>query len=448
MRFSRRNFIKSLGAGAGACIAALSTTACSDDDSGPYTNAKPLWAPGQTRDKIVVISDIHLGIEDRYSEARHNRPLLVHFLQCLRNTTDVRELVIGGDFLDEWYLPVWYPAYTDQTAFYEAVVANNRDVFDELNDLIDHGIRVVYVPGNHDLTLEAEVLQRAVPRLIQARDDDAQGLGVYYTGDRDEIVVEHGHRYDVFSAPDTLTNEPLCGNKGNTILPAGYFYARYAATWVLEGKPVVAKNLPTISVAPPRSDVDQFGAYLYHEVLKGVSGRMTPTAAPEENIFYMRINGFNDAYSYLDFYPAQEADGTITAPVLFRHIQRTWDGRQAANNVKVPSTFIEAVSGAVNSDFYHRQAKAQYLEHPDEAVEVVVFGHTHVPMRVVENGKCYLNSGTWIDDNTENGPEKNTQFAGAERTFAVITTGPVTRAAVFSFVQEGDVRDLGNGRAG
>ncbi|WP_186843112.1 hypothetical protein [Acetobacterium fimetarium] len=34
--------------------------------------------------------------------------------------------------------------------------------------------------------------------------------------------------------------------------------------------------------------------------------------------------GVNDAYSYLDFYPAQQADGTISAPVLFKNIQRTW----------------------------------------------------------------------------------------------------------------------------
>ncbi len=62
-------------------------------------------------------------------------------------------------------------------------------------------------------------------------------------------------------------------------------------------------------------------------------------------IFDMHIAGFDDAYTYLDFFPAQQADGTISAPVLFRNIQRTWAERQTINNVKVPNSFLEAVSG-------------------------------------------------------------------------------------------------------
>ena len=195
-----------------------------------------LWEAVDRRDKIVTISDIHLGIEDRYSETVENLPLLIQFLKRLQNTRDVRELVIAGDFLDEWYLPVYYPRYTDQRQFYMDVIANNQDVIDELNNVIDSGIKLVYVIGNHDMTLEADILQEAIPGIVQAV--DAKGLGAYYTGDRNEIVIEHGHRYDVFSAPDTVTNAELAGND-RTIFPAGYFYARYAATWVLEGRPAV-----------------------------------------------------------------------------------------------------------------------------------------------------------------------------------------------------------------
>lgn len=395
-------------------------------------DAAALWDADSTRDKIVVISDLHIGIDDNYAETVKNRPLLIAFLQRLQKTSDVRELVIDGDFLDEWFLPVYYPSYTDVNQFYRDVISNNQSVIDALNNVVDSGIKLVYIPGNHDMTQENDILQEAIPGIVQIR--DAKGLGTYYTGDRSEIAIEHGHRYDVFSAPDTVTNSALCGND-DTIFPAGYFYARYAATWVLEGRPTVAKDLPVVTNVPDKTDEDQYGAYLYYSILKNVSARMTPNEGLDEKIFDMRVHGFDDAYTYLDFYPAQQADGTISAPVLFKNIQRTWAERQKINNVKVPNSFIEAVSGTLDSEYFFEQAKTQYLENPDENVDVVVFGHTHVPIyRDMGNGKYYLNSGTWIDHNTD--------YPDATRTFAVITTGDKTTAVLCGYMEDGLVIDI------
>lgn len=392
----------------------------------------PLWEAGGKRDKIVVVSDIHLGIEDKYTETLKNLPLLIDFLQRVQNTRDVRELVIDGDFLDEWFLPIYYPSYTDQKQFYKGIIDNNQDVFNELNKVIESGVKLVYVPGNHDMTLEADVLQEAIPKLIQAR--DATGLGRYQTGDRNEIVIEHGHRYDVFSAPDTVTNKELCGNQ-DTILPAGYIYARYAATWVLEGRPSVKKDLPVITDVPDKSDTDQYGAYLYYALLKNISERMTPNEDLNEKIFDLHISGFNDAYTYLDFYPAKQADGTISAPVLYKNIQRTWEERQKINGVKVPVSFIEALAGANDWSYYAKQAKAQYLDNPDEKVDVVVFGHTHVPeYHDMSDGKYFLNDGTWIDHNTD--------YPQATRTFAVITTADKDTASLYQYGEDGSVVDI------
>jgi hypothetical protein len=163
---------------------------------------------------------------------------------------------------------------------------------------------------------------------------------------------------------------------------------------------------------------------------------MTPNESLDERIFDMHIAGFDDAYTYLDFYPAQQADGTISAPVLFRNIQRTWAKRQTLNNVKVPNSFIEAVAGTLSSEYYVRQAKAQYLDNPDERVDVVVFGHTHVPeYREMGDGRYYLNDGTWIDHNTD--------YPDANCTFAVITTGDKDTAALYRFTRDGSVVDIG-----
>ncbi len=416
---------------------ALLTTGCSTSAQKTVASApkeaNALWEGGNTRNKIVVISDIHIGIDDSYAETVKNRPMLIDFLQRLQSTSDVRELVIDGDFLDEWFLPVYYPSYKDVNKFYKDVIANNKGVIEELNNVIKSGIKLVYIPGNHDMTQDNAVLQEAIPQIVQIR--DAKGLGTYYTGDRNEIAIEHGHRYDVFSAPDTVTNAELSGSE-DTILPAGYFYARYAATWVLEGRPKVEKNLPVVTNVPDKSNTDQYGAYIYYSILKDISARITPKEGLDEKIFDMHMAGFDDAYTYLDFYPAEQADGTISAPVLFQNIQRTWEERQKINKVKVPNSFSEAVSGTLNWEYFFSQAKAQYLENPDENVDVVVFGHTHAPSyRALDNGKCYINEGTWIDHNVD--------YPEAPRTFAVITTGDKTSAGLYSYGEDGSVLDIG-----
>ena len=399
------------------------------------SDAESLWKADDKQDKIVVISDLHLGIQDEYTETLENRPRLVEFLQRLQNTKDVRELVIAGDFLDEWFLPVSYPSYTDEKQFYKDVIVNNQDVIDELNHVAESGIKLVYVPGNHDMTLAADVLQEAIPKIEQAR--DAEGLGVYRTGERNEVVIEHGHRYDVFSAPDTVTNAELCGNS-DTILPAGYFYARYAATWVLEGRPEVKKDLPVVTKIPEQTDIDQYGAFVYYSLLKNISERMTPNEGLDEKIFDIHIAGFDDQYTYLDFYPAEQADGTISAPVLYRNIQRTWDERQKINNIKVKNSFLEAVSGTTDWGYYFEQAKKQYLDNRNDNAEIVVFGHTHVPMlHDLGEDFYYVNSGTWIDHNTD--------YPDATRTFVVIGLDQKDSAVLYSYEEDGTLRNLGAG---
>ena len=149
----------------------------------------------------------------------------------------------------------------------------------------------------------------------------------------------------------------------------------------------------------------------------------------------MHIGGFDDAYTYLDFYPAQQADGTISAPVLFKNIQRTWEQRQTVNNVKVHNSFLEAVAGAQDWDYYFRQAELQYLQNSEEKVDVVVFGHTHVPdYEKTESGKYFVNDGTWIDHNTD--------YPEISRSFAVITTGEKDTAALYSFGKDYSAMDV------
>ena len=311
------------------------------------TSSNPLWAAGNNPNKIIVISDLHLGINDKISETVINRQHLVNFLKSVQQTKDVRELVIAGDFLDDWFLPLSYPAYSDTQAFYTAVIKNNQSVFDELNKIADKGIKVVYTPGNHDMLLESDAMKKAMPKIIFV---GADGLGTYITGDRQEIAIEHGNRYDIFSAPDTVNNAELTGGEG--ILPPGYFYARIAASWVLQGKPPIVKDLPEVALVPSKTNVDQYGAYVYYNIWNNTLKRFTNIERFDDKVFNLKIGGFNGKYTVEDLYPVVQANGTISAPTLFKNFQRTWDERQEINGVNVNIPFLESAQAAATGDVF------------------------------------------------------------------------------------------------
>ena len=194
----------------------------------------PLWEKESAHEaqRIIVVSDLHLGVDDSFSETVENKDLLAEFLERLV-ISDIDVLVIAGDMLDEWFVPISYEPHNDLGAFFEKVAENNASIVAAFEKIIQSGVVVAYVPGNHDLLLDEETLAKLIPGIVQARDVD--GLGTYRTGMRSEIVIEHGHRYDTFCAPDTLSNKEMTGDYPS-FLPPGYFFTRIASTSVVEGK--------------------------------------------------------------------------------------------------------------------------------------------------------------------------------------------------------------------
>lgn len=392
---------------------------------------QPLWQAGSRRNKIVVVSDLHLGIDDVFAETVHNRELFVEFLQKLQQTTDVRELVIAGDFLDEWFLPLDYGPVNDLEKFFFQVAKNNQSVIDALNDVMNSGIKLVYVIGNHDMNMDEGILGRLLPGIIEIY--DAKGLGRYITGDRGEIVIEHCHRYDPYSAPDRVSNRELCKSDA-TMYPPGYFYARMGTSWVMEHKPKIKKNYPVLKKVPDSTNTDQMGAYVYAKILEGLFNRITEKSGFEDKIFTLNTCGFHGSYSLKDMYPVEQPDGTISAPVLFRNFQRSWDERQEMNDVWVKIPFLEAGAGAVSPKYFYSCAGKQYLDCQDASYDVVVFGHTHVPDFQQKGKKFYVNAGTWVDNNSDYPP--------ATRTFVVVETGAVDNAVLYEYREDGSLNDL------
>jgi len=85
--------------------------------------------------KYYFISDIHLGLQAKEIERKKER-LLVSFLQFCSN--DAAELFIVGDLFDYWF--EYRRVY--QKGFFRTLTA--------LQDLVEKGVKVHYIIGNHD----------------------------------------------------------------------------------------------------------------------------------------------------------------------------------------------------------------------------------------------------------------------------------------------------------
>ncbi|MFA7620354.1 MAG: metallophosphoesterase [Aminobacteriaceae bacterium] len=352
------------------------------------------------RSAIIVISDIHLGMDDRYAEIQENRAPLVDFLRKVRLAPNIKELVVAGDLLDEWFIPAGTDTYAGKTQkeFVQAIAANNKGVVDSFNDIIRDGkTKVVYIPGNHDLLITSESIQTIFPGMVEAR--DVRGLGTYSPDGHPEIAIEHGHRYNFFCAPDPISNREIAPG---SILPPGYFFTRIATLSVVEGKPEPGEIRPAI--VPNSLGESQELEFLYWQVWEALMNELPIKEGFEEKIIRTNIDGFTQDYAMSDLIPRQTEEGGVIDVNLFKGIQDTWDERQELNGVAVKIPVRDALAKAASSAETDNQAVVQYFRNPTSNKRIVIFGHTHesriIPSET-HDGKSavYVNSGTWIDKN-------------------------------------------------
>ena len=302
--------------------------------------------------KTIVISDIHLGIDDRIAETVKNRSLLISFLDDIKMKKSCDEVVINGDFLDQWFLPGTYEAEPDSDTFYHECAKNNQEVIDAFIALVESGIRVVYVPGNHDMTLSHETLNKIIPGIIQAR--DVRGLGKYRTGERGEVVIEHCHRYESFSAPDMLSNKEFM-EYGEPILPPGYFFARVGVQSITEGFPKVTKELDD-PATPDRSNMEQVMAYAYYKVWKTViENRFPVNEGLEDKFIKVAVDGFKGEFSLSDIIPKDTSEGI--AAVLYKNFEKHWEEISRRNLVPANISLLEQLSRMTDQSLRAEYAK-------------------------------------------------------------------------------------------
>jgi len=353
------------------------------------------------RSQIVIISDLHLGIDDAFAETVANKQALASFLSQVKNSPHISELVITGDLFDGWFVPMEYDIPDTQAEFFDGVAANNQAIVDAFNNIIQTGnIKVTYVPGNHDILLTEADVARILPGINQARDTN-QGLGTYVTGVNSEIAIEHGHRWNIFCTPDPISNREITRNT-TSILPPGYFFTRIATNSLREGQPKDATNTFPVVTPPDQTDISQFGYYVLWRIWQGVMELLPVYESSEDKLIKTNIDGFTEAYAINDLFPYENEAGVIDVK-LFKNMQDTWDERQEINGIKVKIPYIEALAKAATFDFTDDQAQNQFFD-LDATKRIVVFGHTHVGRVLPRTNPAgektiYANSGTWIDRN-------------------------------------------------
>lgn len=358
------------------------------------------------RELVVIISDLHLGANDDYTECRHNRKALVDFLKKIRLSQKVKELVIAGDLIDEWIVPgnvdTFDPNHNNPNAtqqdFVNLVKKNNIDVFNELNAIIlEDKIILTYVPGNHDLLITREEVNSILPSIHQSR-DGAQGLGSYTPIDFKEAVIEHGHRYNFFCAPDPYSNQYIA--KGS-ILPPGYFLTRIGVSASLN----LSKNIYTPEKPDLRysSGQSQFLCSLYGQSIPTISCGIEVN----KPLVVTNIDHYTDTYCIQDFYPQEDESGELYIE-MFNRVQDNWEKRMAVNNVKFPHAIpvMDAIQNGSSAEAIDGMSKSQFFSDENSDKRIVIFGHTHVVRMKSYTTKdnksaVYANSGTWIDFNND-----------------------------------------------
>ena len=102
-----------------------------------------------SKNKIYFISDAHLGAPKSNRPPHIQEDALIDFLQCIRE--DAEALYIVGDLFDFWF------------EYHSVIPAHGARVVFELYNLIQSGVRVIYIPGNHDIWVVQEDVNMAKP---------------------------------------------------------------------------------------------------------------------------------------------------------------------------------------------------------------------------------------------------------------------------------------------
>lgn len=190
------------------------------------------------RNKRIFLSDTHIshfpeidkkaGKHDYTWLQGNDAEALTKFLEHLNTRPDVEEVVFIGDLFDNWVIPVDVEPPSIDTIITSRMAKNDPVLLALLGLCRNPDIRVICLPGNHDMELSACVVEKH----FGGKGDPKKGMVFGGTGGwnsgssayrSSRLRAEHGSAHAMFNAPDP------CNNPGSR-LPLGYYISRVAAT--------------------------------------------------------------------------------------------------------------------------------------------------------------------------------------------------------------------------
>ncbi len=412
----------------------------------------------------AAISDIHLN--DFRSKAGgwawfdKNQDYLINFIDTLiENKEQYRELVLLGDVIDEIVTPLPLDCFAmpDGTVvtekdYFGLIAVANIEIIKKFRELQEKGIRLIYVPGNHDSGIDEDDVHKIFgPETVFV--SDARGLGSYVPEYASEITMEHGHRYDVFNAPDRVSNIGIDNvTEGNAFMGPQYFITRISATngylvktpggiygnYTLKELGFDEKFIREVSEDDSQKGNDVDNLFLTRLVWNTIAqAKYFPGLETAE--IPTGLNGLTRGYMASQY----SFLGDDPAPELYRsmYLQSEWEKRLKLNNAPTGFPFLlGAFLSVVSSiDTY----AVRWLSRHDTKHRIFIWGHTHKPLMTAENGTggsgayIYANTGAWVDDGVSG--EEN-------RSFTTIYYGKdgYIQVCLKQMCKDGSVRDLYN----
>ncbi len=335
---------------------------------------------GSESRKIIFVSDIHLSANATTAWIYEHIGPLANFLQSLNARTDISELVILGDLLDDWNVPT-----DDSPSNFEQILAadHNEPVVAALQEICANpNIRVTYVTGNHDLlSFEPSaklLIENTFPGMVIRSDDP--GLGVYTVDD--VLWAEHGHRYTLFNAPDIWSHP-------GSHLPLGYFITRLVAS----------KSEATGSRYTSPEIIEQFARSNLKAPNQANANRDLLIAA-----IFNAIALWAGKWPWDSFF-MEGKDGFIPDPTVledtewYAPIMSAWPDRQ---NIVLPEmALLNELGYMINSAQLLFTMPKKIRKYFPFKPRIVLFGHTHKPLfwhGIGLHSTIYANTGTWIDN--------------------------------------------------
>jgi len=412
---------------------------------------------------LFIISDLHLGGQyavDRGARGfrinTHAQDLIV-FLTELRVRAEAgrrrTELVINGDFVD--FLAEGGPDGNDWRAFIDdeeeavarldAIVGRDAGVFDAVASLMEAGVAVTLLLGNHDIELSLpSVRDRFCGHLRVTRSSPFRFVydgEAYVVGD---TLIEHGNRYDGFNVVDfdVLRRFRSESSRRLSATPDAFFEPPAGSRLVEEVMNPIKKDYGFIDLLKPETDaaiplllaleptyakdIDQIQRVLQlRDEARGrnpiaparppkpgnirAAGREAggpPNTLPQLLTRRIGAASANRLLAMVDEasrserqHTEQIASGMVIRALSFArmvYFTSDWESRVDL----LLDGFLQIQYGSlfdwsIESEACYRDAATELAQ---GGFRNVVFGHTHAAKNVdMPGGRRYMNTGAWAD---------------------------------------------------